>query len=82
LLYLAIVGSVVAYSAYVHLVANVRPSLALSYAYVNPAIAVALGALIGGETVTTNLLIALPVIVVGVAIVTWSQGASRAGAPR
>ena len=76
MLYLATIGSVVAFSAYMYLVATVRPSLAMSYAYVNPAIAVLLGALIADEVVTRNLMIALPIIIGGVAIVTRSQSGS------
>jgi len=75
-LYLALLGSVIAFSCYVYLLANVRPSLALSYAYVNPIIAVALGALLYDEVVSANLLIALPLVVIGVAIVTRAQAAA------
>jgi drug/metabolite transporter (DMT)-like permease len=70
LAYLALVGSVVAFSAFVYLMANVRPALFLSYAYVNPLIAVVLGALIGDEAVGANLLVALPIILAGIVIVT------------
>jgi len=42
--YLVLVGSVVGYSAYVWLLARAPLSLATTYAYVNPAVAVALGA--------------------------------------
>jgi drug/metabolite transporter (DMT)-like permease len=41
--YLCIFGSLVAFSAYGYLLANVRASVATSYAYVNPVIALALG---------------------------------------
>jgi drug/metabolite transporter (DMT)-like permease len=74
-LYLAILGSVIAFSCYVYLLAHVRPSLALSYAYVNPIIAVILGALLYDEVVSANLLFALPLVVIGVAIVTRAQAA-------
>jgi len=67
--YLTIFGSIVAFSAFTHLIANVRPSLAMSYAYVNPLIAVLLGFLFADETPSANMLIALPVIMVGVAVV-------------
>ena len=76
--YLAVLGSVIAFSCYVYLLAHVRPSLALSYAYVNPVIAVILGALLYDEVVSSNLLIALPLVVLGVAIVTRAQAT---GAP-
>ncbi|RMM59840.1 drug/metabolite exporter YedA, partial [Pseudomonas savastanoi] len=37
LLYLVVFGSIVAFSAYMYLLKNVRPAAATSYAYVNPA---------------------------------------------
>jgi drug/metabolite transporter (DMT)-like permease len=75
-LYLAVLGSVVAFTCYVYLLANVRPSLALSYAYVNPIIAVILGALLYDEIVSANLLLALPLVVIGVAIATRAQASA------
>ena len=69
LIYLIIFGSLVAYSAYMYLLANVRPTLATSYAYVNPIVAVALGALIVGETITGLGIIAMVVILAGVVLV-------------
>jgi EamA domain-containing membrane protein RarD len=42
----------------------------MSYAYVNPAIAVLLGVVFSDESVSANMAMALPVILVGVAIVT------------
>jgi hypothetical protein len=50
LLYLTIPGSLLAFSAYAYLLRTVRPGLALSYAYVNPMVAVLLGIWLGGET--------------------------------
>ena len=46
LLYLAVFGSIVAFSAYLWLLNHVRPALASSYAYVNPPVAVLLGGFI------------------------------------
>jgi len=68
--YLVVFGSIVAFSAFTFLVANVRPTLAMSYAFVNPVIAVLLGTLFADEALTVNLLVALPLILVGVAIAT------------
>ena len=50
--YLVLIGSVVGYSAYVWLLARAPLSLATTYAYVNPAVAVALGALFLAEPLT------------------------------
>ena len=48
--YLVVFGSLVGFTAYSWLLANARPAVAMSYAYVNPVIAVLLGAALGGET--------------------------------
>lgn len=47
--YLVVFGSLVGFSAYSWLLAHSRPAVAMSYAYVNPVIAVLLGAALGGE---------------------------------
>jgi drug/metabolite transporter (DMT)-like permease len=68
-LYLVVFGSMIAYSAYTFLLANVRPALATNYAYVSPVVAVLLGALLAGESVTGVAVAALALILAGVAIV-------------
>jgi drug/metabolite transporter (DMT)-like permease len=78
--YMIIFGSIVAYSAYAFLLAKVRPALATSYAYVNPVVAVLLGAAFAGERVTMLALAALALILAGVAIVA-AQGSVSAPAP-
>ncbi|MBM3799771.1 MAG: EamA family transporter [Actinobacteria bacterium] len=69
-LYLVTFGSIIAFTAFTYLIATVRPPLAMSHAYVNPLIAVVLGVLFADESVSSNMAVALPVILVGVAIVT------------
>lgn len=76
--YLVVFGSIVAFSAFTYLIGNVSGPLAMSYAYVNPAIAVLLGVVFSNESVSTNMALALPVILIGVAIVT---NASRPSDP-
>jgi drug/metabolite transporter (DMT)-like permease len=49
LIYLILVGSIAAYSAYVWLLHRMGPTRVSSYAYVNPVIALALGYFFGGE---------------------------------
>jgi drug/metabolite transporter (DMT)-like permease len=75
--YLAAFGSVVAFTAYVWLLQNVRPALATSYAYVNPPIAVMFGVLLLGERFTVHDLGAMAVILVGVVIITLSKAKKR-----
>ena len=67
--YLVLAGSIVAYSAYNYLLAKTRPAVATSYAYVNPVVAVGLGALLAGEKVAPAALGALALILAGVGIV-------------
>lgn len=69
LLYLTVIGSIVAFSAYLFLLHTVRPSLATSYAYVNPPVAVLFGVALGGEHVGPLDLAGMVVILAGVVIV-------------
>ena len=68
-----IAGAIVGYSAYTYLLRTVRPALATSYAYVNPVVAVLLGALLAGEKVTAAALLALLLIVIGVALTAFAK---------
>jgi len=69
LVYLVIFGSMVAYTAYVWLLHNARLSLVTTYTYVNPLVAVALGALILNESLSARTLLASVAIVVGVMLI-------------
>lgn len=81
LLYLCVFGSLLGFSAYSYLLANARPAVATSYAYVNPVIAVVLGvALLGERFGTTSLLGA--VIVLAAVVVVGRAAQSRASASR
>ncbi|WP_225765302.1 drug/metabolite exporter YedA [Stenotrophomonas sp. Marseille-Q4652] len=71
--YLCVFGSIVAFTAYVWLLHNVRPALAVSYAYVNPVIAVMLGAWIGHERFSVNDMLAMAVILAGVVVLTLAR---------
>ena len=67
--YLVIFGSMIAYSAYLWLVSNAPVSLTATYAYVNPIIAVGLGAIFLDEVITLAYAIGGAIIVLGVVIV-------------
>jgi drug/metabolite transporter (DMT)-like permease len=69
MLYLMIFGSIVAFTAYNWLLRNVRPALATSYAYVNPIVALAIGAFLGGEHVGVLTVAAAAVSLSGVALI-------------
>jgi len=69
LAYLTVFGSIVAYSAYIFALAHLRTSITSLYAYVNPVVAVFLGWLILSEPLTTRSIVAMVIILVGVALV-------------
>lgn len=70
LAYLAVFGSLVAFSAYLYVLAHARPVLATSYAYVNPPVAVLFGMVLAGEHVGSFELAGMAIILVGVAAIT------------
>ena len=70
LLYLVVFGSMIAFSAYGYLLRTVRPALATSYAYVNPLVALVIGAVFGGERLTATKLVACLLTITGVVVVT------------
>ncbi len=76
-LYLLFFGSLVGYVSFNYLLRRVRPALATSYAYVNPAVAVAIGA-VAGEAVGLRTVAALALILAGVALVAVSRRARSA----
>ncbi len=83
LLYLVVFGSLVAFTAYSFLVRAAPLSLVFTYVYVNPVIAVGLGALVVGERVSGVELLGGAVILAGVAIIVTGQAvAGRHGAAR
>jgi drug/metabolite transporter (DMT)-like permease len=73
IVYLAIFGSLLGYTAYTYLLKNVRPALATSYAYVNPVLAVLLGIWLANETITTIGVLAMLTILAGVILVIIGQ---------
>ncbi len=68
-LYLVVFGSLIAFSAYLYLLAHASPAVATSYAFVNPLIALLLGVAVAGEAVTGGEWAACAVILVGVLLI-------------
>jgi drug/metabolite transporter (DMT)-like permease len=79
---LILLGSIVAYSCYVWLLTVAPVELVGTYAYVNPVIAVVLGALFLGEAITAWVLLAGAAIVASVVLIVRAQTAKPALAQR
>jgi drug/metabolite transporter (DMT)-like permease len=71
--YLVVFGSLIAYSAYTYLLRHTRPALATSHSYVNPALAVVLGAALGGERVGVETVVAVVLIIVATLLVVLAR---------
>ena len=82
--YLVVFGSLIAFNAYMVLLARTSAGLASTYTFVNPMIALVLGVTLGGETVTAFEWTAAGVVLVGVLMllrrppVRWLCTASQA----
>lgn len=69
LLYLIVFGSIVAYSSYTYAMQKLPLSIVTTYSYINPVIAVLLGALVLGEPLGWRVVAAMLIILSGVALV-------------
>ena len=70
LAYLIVFGSLIGFTAYSWLLKNAQPSMVATYAYINPVIAVLLGWLIAGESMTGQMMIGAGIIVGSVVLIT------------
>ena len=77
LLYLIVFGSLIGYTAYVWLVANVPLGTLATYAYVNPLVAITLGVVFLDEVVTWQLAAGAAVILSSVAVVIRHEAPRR-----
>ena len=68
-----VTASIAGYTAYTWLLGHAPLSLTATYAYVNPVVAVILGALIIGEAITRDVLLGLTIVVGGVALVVTGE---------
>jgi len=71
--YLVLIGAVIGYTAYIWLLRHCDPAKVATYAYVNPIVAVLLGAAFAGETLTMRTLVAGVLIISSVALVITAQ---------
>ncbi len=67
-LYLVVFGSLIAFSAYMLLLARTSTSLAASYSLVNPLVALLLGVTVGGEVVSSWEWLSCFVVMIGVVL--------------
>jgi drug/metabolite transporter (DMT)-like permease len=77
--YLIVFGSLAGFTAYVWLLGNVPIATAGTYAYVNPIVAVGLGALVRAEPITPRTLIAVVIIIAAVVAMVSGRRRSAEG---
>lgn len=73
LIYLITFGSMVGFVAYIWLLQNAPISLVATYAYVNPLVAVLLGAWFASEPLTSRTLAAAGIIIGSVIFINWAR---------
>jgi drug/metabolite transporter (DMT)-like permease len=71
--YLVLIGSLVAFSAYAWLLKNVRISVVSTYAFVNPVVAVALGSIFLSEPIRWSTVVAGAAIVIAVVLIVTAR---------
>lgn len=79
MLYLVVVGSALAYVAFAWLLARVPASTVSTHAFVNPLVAVGLGAAVLGESLTAGAIIATGAILVAVVLLVVGESTGRRG---
>jgi drug/metabolite transporter (DMT)-like permease len=72
-LYLVVFGSLIAFNAYMLLLARASAAVASSYTFVNPVIAMLLGVGVAGESVTGGEWAAVAVVLAGVLLLLWKR---------
>jgi drug/metabolite transporter (DMT)-like permease len=75
--YLVIAGSLISFTSYVIAVRTLPISIVMTYAYVNPMIAVVLGWLVLGERITPATLFGMTLILIGITGVFWKRFARQ-----
>ena len=81
LIYLATIGSIGGFVAYIYALRFLPVTFVSLYAYINPIIAVALGVLFLSEPFTARMAAAAAFVFAGVAIVQWQGTGARRPAP-
>ena len=80
--YLVVFGSMIGFSAYRFVVERASTTLASTYAYVNPPVALLVGWGLGNESFSPNILLGLPIVLGAVAMLAWIQARGQGYSPR
>ncbi|HQK41258.1 MAG TPA: EamA family transporter, partial [Flavobacterium alvei] len=75
--YLTIIGSILTFIAFIYMLQRLPPEINSIYAYINPIVAVLLGALIFGEPLTMSIVIGGCVTLCGLYTVNYSMRKSK-----
>ncbi len=78
LLYLIVFGSLIGFASYAWLLRNAPLSLVSTYAYVNPVVAIFIGAWLGSELINVRIIIAALIIIGSVVVINMSKQARLA----
>jgi drug/metabolite transporter (DMT)-like permease len=71
--YLIVFGSLVGFASYTWLLRAAPTTLVSTYAYVNPVVALLVGAIIGNEVISGQMLLAAVIILASVALITSTR---------
>jgi drug/metabolite transporter (DMT)-like permease len=80
-IYLVVIGALVGFPAYIYLLRHCDPAKVATYAYVNPVVAVFLGTVFAGETLTLRTSFGAMLIIGSVALVIRAEQLRPKGAP-
>lgn len=72
ILFLAVIGSIVTYIAFIYTINHLPAAIASIYAYINPIVAMLVGAVVLHEALTLNLAVGAVITLVGVYLVNYS----------
>jgi drug/metabolite transporter (DMT)-like permease len=75
--YLIVVGSLIGFVCYTWLLRVAPTPLVVTYAYVNPLVAVFLGSLLVGEVLSPKVLVATPLILLSIGLIHWRQSKTK-----
>jgi drug/metabolite transporter (DMT)-like permease len=73
LFYLTVAGSIMAFTAYLWLIHHESPTKVVTYAYVNPVVAVLLGYFLGGETLGRRTILGALLVLISVVVITTTR---------